>query len=277
LQLARPETVDAAVAALTDGAVALSGGTEVVPLLRDGIVSAETLVDVRGAVPHGISGTTIGAGTTLAELEASSEVPAALREACRLAASPQLRNMGTIGGNLLQATRCWYWRLKFPCRLHGGDTCHAREGQHREHAFFANDFCASAHPSDPAAALLALGARIRTDRREFELAALYRLPTEDDRSTTTLAPDELILELELPEVAASTYLKAMDRQRWAFALVGVAAARVGGETRIALAGAAPIPWLLSSPSELDAATPLPGTAFKVEVARTLVARATAAL
>ncbi len=112
--------------------------------------------------------------------------------------------MGTIGGNLLQATRCWYWRLKFPCRLHGGDTCHARDGQHREHAFFGNDFCASAHPSDPAAALLALGARIRTDRRELGLAELYRLPTEDDRSTTTLAPDELILELELPEVEASS-------------------------------------------------------------------------
>ena len=170
-----------------------------------------------------------------------------MREACRLAASPQLRNMGTIGGNLLQATRCWYWRLKFPCRLHGGDTCHARDGQHREHAFFGNDFCASAHPSDPAAALLAIGARIRTDRRELGLAELYRLPTDDDRSTTTLAPDELILELELPEVEASSYLKAMDRRRWAFALVGVAAARVGGETRIALAGAAPIPWLLSSP------------------------------
>ena len=69
----------------------------------------------------------------------------------------------------------------------------------------------------------------------------------------------------------------MDRQRWAFALVGVAAARVGGETRIALAGAAPIPWLLGSAADLDAATPLPGTAFKVEIARTLVARATAAL
>ena len=119
--------------------------------------------------------------------------------------------------------------------------------------------------------------RLRTDRRELDLAELYRLPTEDDRSTTTLAPDELILELELPEVEASAYLKAMDRQRWAFALVGVAAARVAGETRIALSGAAPIPWLLSSPDELDRATPLVGTAFKVEIARTLVARATAAL
>ena len=281
MRLERPESAAAAVAALAEGR-ALAGGTELVPLLRDGIVEAETLVDVSAAVPRGISGRTtgpvsIGAGTTLAELEASDAIPDALREACRLAASPQLRNMGTIGGNLLQATRCWYWRLRFPCRLHGGETCHAREGQHREHAFFANDFCASAHPSDPAAALLALDARIRTDRRELGVAELYRLPTEDDRRTTTLEPGELILELELPEVAASAYLKAMDRQRWAFALVGVAVARVGGETRIALAGAAPIPWLLASAGELDGATPLPGTAFKVEIARTLVGRALATL
>jgi xanthine dehydrogenase YagS FAD-binding subunit len=276
LRLERPSTAADAVAALAGGR-ALAGGTELVPLLRDGIVEADTLVDVRAALPRGISGGTIGAGTTLAELEVSTEIPAALREACRLAASPQLRNMGTIGGNLLQATRCWYWRLRFPCRLHAGDVCHAQEGQHREHAFFANDFCASAHPSDPAAALLALGARIRTDRRELGIAELYRLPTEDDRSTTTLAPDELILELDLPEVEGSTYLKAMDRQRWAFALVGVAAARIDGETRIALAGAAPIPWLLAAPDELERATPLPGTAFKVEIARTLVARATAGL
>ncbi len=277
MRLERPSTREEAVAALGGGAVALAGGTEVVPLLHDGILRAETLVDISAAVPRGVSGRTIGAGTTLAELEASAEIPDALREACRLAASPQLRNMGTIGGNLLQATRCWYWRLRFPCRLHGGETCHAREGQQREHAFLANDFCASAHPSDPAAALLALGARIRTDRRELGLAELYRLPTEDDRRTTTLEPDELILELELPEVEASAYLKAMDRQRWAFALVGVAVARVGGETRIALAGAAPVPWLLASADELEGATPLPGTAFKVEIARTLVGRALATL
>ena len=99
----------------------------------------------------------IGAGTTLAELERDDQIPAALREACRLAASPQLRNAGSLGGNLLQSTRCWYWRLKWPCRLHGGDECLAQEGEHREHAIFANDFCASAHPSDVAAALLALG------------------------------------------------------------------------------------------------------------------------
>jgi xanthine dehydrogenase YagS FAD-binding subunit len=257
-----------------DGGIAVHGGTEVVPLLRDGILHGERLVDVRGIVPRGVDGGRIGAGTTLAELEVDLGVPAALREACRLAASPQLRNMSSVGGNLLQSTRCWYWRLKYPCRLHGGDRCHAREGEHREHAIFANDFCASAHPSDIAAALLALGARLRTSRRELPLGELYRLPDEQDRRTTTLEPGELILELELPPVDASVYLKAMDRRRWAFPQVGVAAARsAGGGTRVALAGVAPVPWLLDGPEALDGATPLPRTAWKVDVARALVRRA----
>jgi xanthine dehydrogenase YagS FAD-binding subunit len=275
LRLLRPESVEEATAALGNGSVALGGGTDLVPLLRDRIVQAETLVELRHAVPAGISGRTIGAGTTLAELEVDPQIPAALREACRLAASPQLRAMGTIGGNLLQATRCWYWRLKFPCYLHGGETCHAKEGQHREHAIFANGRCASAHPSDPAAALLALGATVRTDRRELPIADLYRLPTDDDRNVTALEPRELILELDVPPAEASVYLKAMDRQRWAFALVGVAAVSSGGETRLALAGVAPTPWLLSSPDELEGATPLPGNAYKLDLARTLVRRAIA--
>jgi xanthine dehydrogenase YagS FAD-binding subunit len=268
VELVRPESVADAVESLGNGAVALAGGTELIPLLRDRIVAAETLVELKSAVPKGIDGTRIGAGTTLAELELDPQIPEALREACRLSASPQLRAVATIGGNLLQATRCWYWRLKFPCRLHGGDRCHAREGQHREHAIFANDFCASAHPSDPAAALLALGATVRTDRRELPIAELYRLPTEDDRSTTTLAKDELIVELDVPRSDASVYLKAMDRQRWSFAIVGVAAARFGGETKFGLAGVAPIPW-----SELDGATPLTGTAYKTKILDALVKRA----
>jgi xanthine dehydrogenase YagS FAD-binding subunit len=268
VELLRPSDV-----AEVDGGVFIHGGTEVVPLLRDGIITTETLVDVRGIVPRGIVGTRIGAGTTLGELEANPEIPAALREACRLAASPQLRNMGSIGGNLLQATRCWYWRLQFPCRLHGGERCHAREGEHREHAIFGNRFCASAHPSDPAAALVALGTTLRTNRRELLLADLYRLPTNDDRSLTTLEAGELILDLDVPRPQASTYLKAMDRQRWSFPLVGVAAARFEDRTRLVLSGVAPIPWALDSPEALEEATPLPGTAYKVEIARALVRRA----
>jgi xanthine dehydrogenase YagS FAD-binding subunit len=277
LQLLRPESVDEAAAALSDGARALAGGTELVPLVRSGIVRAETLVHVERAVPRGIRDGRIGAGATLAELEVDPEIPETLREACRLAASPQLRNMGTIGGNLLQATRCWYWRLKYPCRLHGGDVCHAREGEHREHAIVANDFCASAHPSDPAAALLALATTVRTSRRTLPLAGLFRLPTADDRETTTLAPDELILELEPRRPDASVYLKAMERRRWAFPLVGVAAARFGGEVRLALSGVAPIPWALDDGEALEQATPLPGNAYKLEIARALVRRALEAL
>jgi xanthine dehydrogenase YagS FAD-binding subunit len=263
-----------------DGAgttVVLAGGTDLVTLLRDGLVEADTLVDIRAVVPRGVQGTRIGAGTTLAELEADPEIPQALREACALAASPQLRSMGTIGGNLLQATRCWYWRLAFPCFLHGGTTCHAREGAHREHAIFGNERCASAHPSDPAAALLALGARLHTDRRELGIAELYRLPTEEDRDVTALEPGELILELDVPRPEASVYLKAMDRARWAFPLVGVAAARFAEGTSLALAGVAPIPWSLDSADDLEQATPLPGTAYKVDLARPLIRRALEAI
>ena len=275
LELLRPDSLEAATAALEDGggSVALAGGTELVPLLRDRIVEADVLVDVRAVVPRGVQGTRIGAATTLGELEVDPQIPRALQDACRLAASPQLRAMGTIGGNLLQSTRCWYWRLRYPCWLHGGDRCFARAGQHREHAVLANSPCASAHPSDPAAALLALGAKVRTNRRTVELAELYRLPTDDDRRMTTLEPGELILELDVPAAEASTYLKAMDRRRYAFALVGVAAARFAGATRIALSGMAPIPWLLDGEAALDSATPLPGNAYKLEIARALIRRA----
>jgi len=273
LELRQVSSTAEAVAALGEGSVALAGGTDLVPLLRDAIVRADTLVQLGPVLPRGVDGPRIGAGTTLAELEVDPQIPQALREACAAAASPQLRSMGTIGGNLLQATRCWYWRLQFPCYLHGGDRCHAREGEHREHAILGNERCASAHPSDPAAALLALGATLTTDRRTLGVEELYRLPTDDDRDVTALARDELILELEVPAPDASVYLKAMDRRRWAFPLVGVAAVRRGREVRLGLSGVAPIPWLLHSVDGLDEATPLPGTAYKLEIARALVRRA----
>jgi xanthine dehydrogenase YagS FAD-binding subunit len=273
VELLQPSSVEEAAAALGNGSRALAGGTELVPLLRDGLAQAETLVHIAEVVPRGVDGSRIGAGTTLAELEADPQIPQALREACTQAASPQLRSMGTIGGNLLQATRCWYWRLGFDCWLHGGERCFAKDGAHREHAIFGNDNCASAHPSDLAAALVALNATVRTTKRELPVADLYRLPTTDDRNVTTLAPDELILELEVPPPEASTYLKAMDRRKWAFPIVGVAAARFPEKVRIALAGVAPIPWTLQQASALEDATPLPGTTYKVELARVLVRRA----
>src|SRR5213593_3272482 len=197
VELLRPSNAEEAAGALGNGSRALAGGTELVPLLRDGLVQADTLVELRDAVPRGISGTRIGAGTTLAELEVDARVPQGLREACAQAASPQLRSMGTVGGNLLQATRCRYWRLGFDCWLHGGERCFAKDGAHREHAIFGDEQCASAHPSDIAAALVSLAATLRTTKRELPVEELYRLPTDDDRNVTTLEPDELILEIDV--------------------------------------------------------------------------------
>jgi xanthine dehydrogenase YagS FAD-binding subunit len=273
VELLRPSSPEEATRALGNGSRALAGGTDLVPLMRDDLVRADTLVYISEVVPRGVDGTRIGAGTTLAELEVDLQIPQVLREACVQAASPQLRSMGTIGGNLLQATRCWYWRLGFDCWLHGGEKCFARDGAHREHAIFGNEQCASAHPSDLAAALVSLGATLRTTQRELSVANLYRLPTDDNRNVTTLAPDELILELDVPVPDASIYLKAMDRRKWAFPIVGVAAARFDDDVRIALAGVAPIPWTLDSTAALEEATPLPGTAYKAEIARALVRRA----
>ena len=276
MELLQPSSTEQATGALGNGSRALAGGTELVPLLRDGLVKAETLVHISHVVPARDRSET---GSVPARRWRSSrwlqQIPQVLREAARQAASPQLRSMGTIGGNLLQATRCWYWRLGFDCWLHGGERCFAKDGAHREHAVFGNEQCASAHPSDIAAALFALGATLRTTQRELAVADLYRLPTAENRDVTTLAPDELILELDVPEPEASTYLKAMDRRKWSFPIVGVAAARFSGEVRIALAGVAPIPWMLGSTAALDDATPLPGTAYKVEIAGALVRRALA--
>ncbi len=116
---------------------------------------------------------------------------------------------------------------------------------------------------------------MQTTHRELPLADLYRVPDEGDRRTTTLEQGELILSVDIPPSTASVYLKAMERKRWAFPLVGVAAARSGEKRRVALAGVAPVPWLLDD--GLGAATPLPGNAYKVEIAEALVRRALAEL
>jgi xanthine dehydrogenase YagS FAD-binding subunit len=179
----------------------------------------------------------------------------ALAEAAAVAATPQLRNMATIGGNLLQRPRCWYFRHPLAtCWLKGGAGCPARDGENRLHALFGDGPCYAVHPSDLAPALLALEAEVHVrgpaGERWLPLDDLYRLPADDRRTETVLAPDELVLALRLPAPPAGTrgtYLKAMDRKTWAFALAGVAAVlRLAGrrilQARVVLSGVAPIPW-----------------------------------
>ena len=240
----------------------LAGGTDLVPLMKEEVVEAEQLVALTGdgelrAIRLEDGALRIGALATLSEIAAHPLVQAryrALAQACRLAASPQLRNMGTIGGNLMQQTRCWYYRGPARCWLKGGETCYARDGENELHSVFMTDEspCVSAHPSDPAAALIALGASLKYVKArgegEMMVEKLYKLPGGGDLGFWRLPEGAVITEVTLPSMpqgAKSVYRKGMSRAVWSFALAGVAAwvsgEGAGVEARISLSGVAPIP------------------------------------
>jgi xanthine dehydrogenase YagS FAD-binding subunit len=212
--------------------------------------------------------------------------------------------MATIGGNLLQRPRCWYFRNpRIPCWLKGGDDCPARVGQNQLHALFDVSPCVAVHPSDPATALVALDGSVRlrgtAGVRELSVAELFAPPTDDRRAETVIQSDELIVSLRIPTRpgAHSTYLKAMDRKVWAFALAGVAAAiqMDGGRivaARVVLGGVAPVPWRSTSAENiltgakvsdavitraaevaLDGAQPLDHNGYKIPLTQVLVRRA----
>ena len=245
----------------------LAGGTDLLPLMKLDLVRPRRVVDLKSVaeIASGIdasaSGVSIGALTTLAALESSSLLRdgyTALAEAASSAATPQIRNRATLGGNLLQRPRCWYYRSsQFHCWLKGGDTCHARDGQNQLHAVYGDSPCVAVHPSDPAAALLVLGAEVEVstgaNSRRLSMSDFYTLPSEDHRLESTLQPDEVLTRISLPALddVRSTYRKAMNRKVWAFALVGVAAAlRLDGgrahDVRLVLSGVAPIPWRVAA-------------------------------
>jgi len=300
-----------------DGAIRpLAGGTDLLTLMKADIVTPDHLVDIKRAsgltsgIEETAQGVTIGALTSLSELETHPlirERYTALAEAAAIAATPQLRNMATIGGNLLQRPRCWYYRNPlFHCWLKGGDTCHARDGQNRLHAIFDASPCVATHPSDPANALLALDASLTirgaAGERPVPIADFFTLPTDEHRLETSLQPGELILSIQLPATTArSTYLKAMDRKAWAFALVSVAASvevenGVISAARIVLGGVAPTPWraedaenvLIGSAPDSSTferaaeaavigAQPLDHNGYKVSLVKALIRRSLASL
>ena len=179
------------------------------------------LVDLQDAGLGGIAadgdGVRIGATATLADVARSELVApyAAVATAAGLAASPLLRNQGTVGGNLCQHTRCWYYRgEEWTCWLGGGDTCYAQIGDHRKHNLEEGD-CISAHPSDLAPALIACGAtvvvRSSDGERELPLLELYRRPTEENRSLVALAVGELVVAVRLPAPPGGVGLSADGR------------------------------------------------------------------
>lgn len=258
-----PATLHEALALLGGSVRPLAGGTDLVTLMKADLVAPEQLVGIRALLPRGITrdagGVTLGAGTTLGEIEGDALLASrytALAQAAAVAATPQLRNMATLGGNLLQRPRCWYFRNpRVQCWLKGGNECQARDGENRQHALFGGSPCVAVHPSDLAPALAAFDANVRVrgaqGERPVPLEAFFALPQDERRSETTLREDELVLAVHMPshpEETRSVYLKAMDRRAFSFALVGVAAVlrlspeRHVGHARVVLGGVAPIPW-----------------------------------
>jgi xanthine dehydrogenase YagS FAD-binding subunit len=220
-------------------------------------VSLNGVSGLRGieATPEG--GLRIGALTTITEVAESEVVRTryrALAEAAACVASPQLRNQGTLGGNLCQKPRCWYYRGDFHCLRKGGDTCFAATGENQYHCLFGGESCFIVHPSDTAPALLALGATLRIagpgGTRAVPIEGFHLLPSVDYRRETVLEPGEIVTEVVLPPPAPglrSTYRKVRARASWDFALAGVALAlRLAGdvvrEARVAFSGVAPVPW-----------------------------------
>jgi xanthine dehydrogenase YagS FAD-binding subunit len=296
------------------GARYLGGGTNLVDLMRETIERPSALVDVTAlssaieARPDG--SLLIGAAaknTALAEHRAVRERYPLLSRAIVAGASAQIRNMATVGGNILQRTRCTYFYDDDGARCNKrspGQGCDAIDGFNRIHAVLgASDACVATHPSDMCVALAALDAQVHLDgpqgARSVALTELHRLPEDHPELDTVLAPGELITAIELPALpfaAHSAYRKVRDRSSYAFALVSVAAAidvdgGVVRDVRLALGGVAHKPWrariaedaLRGQPAsadsfraaaaaELAAAKPLRDNAFKIVLAqRTLVA------
>jgi xanthine dehydrogenase YagS FAD-binding subunit len=285
----RPTAVDQATAALAQPeARAMGGGTDLLTQQHRGIRPAGSVVDLRalglGEIDQSGDAIRIGATATLADVGRHPAVRdrfAVLAEAIAAAASPQLREMGTVGGNLCQQVRCWYYRHPdLTCWLRGGDTCYAQIGDHRKHGLEPGD-CISVAPSDLAAALLALDATVETSHRGdgFPLAALYRKAGDDDRSTLALAAGEFVTAVVIPRAPdASAYERAGERHAWSFALAGVAAARFGDQLRLSAIGVSNLPRLLDPADPLAGLPGLEQTAWKrrllsglVEVARRRVA------
>jgi len=297
----RAADVDAAVAAGRDGATYLAGGTNLVDLMRLGVVTPDHVVDVGRlgldqVTETGDGGVMIGAGVRMSDLAAHPlirERYAVVSQALLAGASGQLRNMATIGGNLLQRTRCVYFQdVAKPCNKRApGSGCPAIEGEHRGLAILGHSSsCVATHPSDLAVALAALDAIVHlAGGRTVALPGLHRLPGDDPSRDTALEPGDLIVGIELPPPLSGPqrYRKVRDRASFAFALVSLAAAVDGSEVRLALGGVAHVPWRCfaaeealrggasfeqAADAELADARPLRDNGFKVTLARNLLLR-----
>lgn len=273
----RARSLDEAVQHLSSGgAVVHAGGTDLLGCLRERVfpvgrmVSISALKELAG-IRETSSGIRIGALTTVAEIAESpliKKLYPGLAQAAGEVASPQLRNQGTIGGNICQKPRCWYYRGEFHCLRKGGDTCFAVSGENQFHCVLGGENCFIVHPSDTAPALLALDAQVQIvgpkGARSVAIADFFVSPARDPKKETVLAAAEIVTEILLPRPPMglrSSYRKIRARRSWDFALAGVALALqldgnrvIGG--RVVLSGAAPVPWRSLEVEEVISGRPL---------------------
>jgi xanthine dehydrogenase YagS FAD-binding subunit len=280
----------------SEGARVHAGGTDLLGCLRDQVFDAAKVVsisevgDLRGIAETRNGGLRIGALTTIAEVAANPVVTEryrALAQAASDVASPQLRNQGTIGGNICQKPRCWYYRGEFDCFRKGGTTCFAAAGENQYHCIMGGGACFVVHPSDTAPALLALGATVHIEgprgTRTIPMDDFHVLPSTDITKETVLEANEIVTHIELPAPVSglrSSYRKVRERGSWDFALAGVALAlqfsnnRVS-QGRVVFSGVAPVPWrsreveAVISGQQLTAATAARASQAAVQNARPL--------
>lgn len=279
--------------------VLIAGGTDLVPLMRDGLVTPRTVVDlktVRGAATIRASraGANIGALTLVADVAANAGVKRwypALSTACDAVGTAQIRNMATLGGNLCQRIRCWYFRQNVPCHKTGGRGCPAIDGLNEYLAIFGTGPCHAPHPSDPAVALVALEAQVQiAGSGRLPVIDLYRTAAKRRYSETVLKTGDVIERITVPAKYAGArqlYLKATQRAEWDFALVSVAAVwskRPRTPPRVVLGGVAPQPRIVQidepgkgkawaervANAAVASARPLSQNGYKVDLVRNLI-------
>ncbi|TSD64886.1 xanthine dehydrogenase family protein subunit M [Inquilinus sp. KBS0705] len=269
-QYVRANTREGAIAAISKpGTKIIAGGTNLVDLMKRGVTAPDKLVDITHLPLKDISESqgnvmtmTVGAlalNSVVAENARVKDLFPLLSMALKAGASPQLRNMATVGGNMMQRTRCsYFYDTALPCnKREPGTGCGAMEGYNRMHAIFgASDKCIAVHPSDMCVALAALDATAvvagTKGERRIPFTDFHRLPGQHPELDNTLLPGEMIIAVEIPAnnfAKNSYYLKVRDRQSYAFALVSVAAALdiQGGVikgARLAMGGVAHKPWRL---------------------------------
>ena len=288
-----------------------AGGVDLLDRMKEGLDSPRRVVSIADVPGHDSielgPPARLGALATLARIAASADLRRsypALADAAEGAATPQIRNMATLGGNICQRPRCWYYRLaEFDCRKKGGKECYALEGENRFHAIFNTDVCCCIHPSATATALLAYGARFQTvspkGRREIAIEDFFVAPTEDPTRENALSAGEIIQTVVLPgppEGSRSVYKKLKEKESFDWPLVEtcVAMSLSGGTIRDArvvlgsvaptplrakeaealLNGARPGPVLAARAAEaaVRGATPLGQNAYKVRLARVMLER-----